>query len=435
MRKVALISIIVSLYTFPSTSFSKVLYEPNVAEFKAARFVQLSSGLVTRGKDTYADLEQLCDNVSGLFAKLDSSSRASCTRNNNVITAVKGQITPDTYRVSLREFETRMHIKATSLQVSGDVLLVDTTKPIAKGELIEKYLTLLNIRGLFNGSSLVAEHGTVLTKKGYGFTTLDNKTAIQPSTKFAIASITKSFTATAILQLQEQGKLRVEDTIDKYMPELPYAPKITIRQLLTHTAGLPKNMSEYNLNKVNLAYEPGKGQKYSNIGYILLGEIIGKASGIPYETYMQKNIFDRIGLKNTGYDLNRLPNPIKGYAFQKGKGFVQQTMDYPSRGGSGSLYSTVEDLLLWDRALYTDKLLGKESLKQMFTMKYNSWGYGWILVNYDFGKVSQLTGTNRGFRTHIRRNMTKDYVIILLSNHSDGKIDLMAKDIERILLS
>jgi D-alanyl-D-alanine carboxypeptidase len=177
----------------------------------------------------------------------------------------------------------------------------------------------------FMGSVLVARDGKVLLEKGYGLASAEWDVPNSPDTKFRIGSITKQFTATAVLQLQEAGKLNVSDAICKYLPECPEAWKpITVEQLLNHTSGIPSytGLPDFPTPKrmrmplspleivmltrdMKLDFQPGEDYRYNNTGYVLLGYIIEKAAGVKYDAYLREHIFDPLGMKDTGYDWTR----------------------------------------------------------------------------------------------------------------------------------
>lgn len=432
-RTAWLLALTIAAAACPQATEAKALLDDEYDYF-GAKFVRFESTYAAPSGESYIELREACESISGELTVFSGSRRQSCEKNNVVYLTNDGMMVRNDYYVPMDGFFDRMNVRYTPLRVSGETLLTDRTHGLSTGALIEKYLTRLNHMGKFNGSNLVANRGIVLTKRGYGYASMEAGIPNEPSTKFAIASITKTFTALAVLQLQEHGKLRTKDKVGQYLPDLPHGFRMTIAQLLTHTAGLPKSAKD--LSRLTLAYEPGESQMYSNLDYILLGRIIEEASGLSYEAYIRKHILEPAGLRNTGYDLNRSGATTKGYVYKAGQGYVEQFMDYPSRGGSGSLYSTVEDLYLWDRVLYTDKLLRKQAAVNLFHLKtgHGSWGYGWMNFDSPYGQINMMSGTNKGFRTHIRRNLTQDYVIILLSNHSNAGMDLAAKDIEDLLV-
>jgi len=304
----------------------------------------------------------------------------------------------------------------------------------------------------FGGSILIAKDGNILLKKGYGMANCELEVPNTPQSKFLLGSVTKQFTAMAIMQLQEKGLLNVSDFIKKYISEYPHGEKITIHHLLTHTSGTPDftDFPEYRktmmlpspVEKIierfkdkPLEFNPGEKYKYSNSGYILLGYIIEKASGKSYEEFLGENIFTPLNMMNSGYGHTKpvLRNRAAGYS--RGKdGLVNASyIDMSIPHGAGALYSTVEDLYLWDRALYTEKLLNKSSLDKIFTPFKEKYGYGWGITNlFNRKRISHGGGIN-GFTTNISRYVDDDACIIVLSNFDHSPTSKISRDLAAIL--
>ncbi len=290
----------------------------------------------------------------------------------------------------------------------------------------------------FMGSVLVAKGGNVLFEKAYGMANVEWDVPNTLDTKFRLGSITKQFTATAILQLQEQGKLSVDDPIAKYVENAPDAWKgVTIHHLLSHTSGIPSytDTSDFPTPKFMriplqpleivmlskdkpLEFQPGEEWKYDNTGYVLLGYIVEKVSGEKYDEYVKKHIFDPLDMKDSGYDWSKpvLHYRAAGYTWS-GKAYVNADyLDMSLPHAAGSLYSTVRDLYRWDRALYTEKVLSKKSLDKMFTPVKNDYAYGWFVTKTkDRTRVTHGGGIN-GFATMINRYPDQDAVVVVLSN-------------------
>src|SRR4029078_11490332 len=244
---------------------------------------------------------------------------------------------------------------------------------------IQEVLALAHKYRLFNGSALVAENGKVTYKGAFGMAEMEWGIPNAPDTKFRLGSITKQFTATLILQLVEQGKIKLDGKLSDYLPDYSKdtGAKVTIHNLLSHTSGIPSYTSlpgffqdvSRNPFKVDdfikkyasgeLEFEPGTKFVYDNSGYFLLGAIIEKVTGKPYEQVLKENIFDPLGMKNSGYDRwgTILNKRATGYA-RTPKGFQTAAyLDMSIPYAAGSLYSTVEDLYMWDQALYGEKVL------------------------------------------------------------------------------
>src|SRR6266852_4149194 len=269
----------------------------------------------------------------------------------------------------------------------------------------------------FIGSALIARGGKVIFEKGYGMANVELDVPNGQDTKFRLGSITKQFTATAILQLEEQGKLSVTDTACKYLPECPESWKaITIHQLLSHTSGIPSYTDGPEFAKPKmmriplkpfeilmltkdkpLEFQPGEKWKYDNSGYIFLGVIVEKVSGEKYAEYLKKHIFGVLDMQDSGYDDSNiiLKNRAQGYRSVtdgfRNADYLDMSLPY----AAGSLYSTVNDLYRWDRALYTDKVLTKASREKMCTPVKNNYAYGWgIAMSQNHKQISHGGGIN-----------------------------------------
>ena len=288
----------------------------------------------------------------------------------------------------------------------------------------------------FSGTVLLAKDGKVLVRKGYGMADVELNVANEPQMKFRLGSITKQFTSMAILQLQEKGKLSVNDPVSKFVADSPEAWKsIAVRHLLTHTSGIPNFTSfpEYQKTQRDattvpelvarfknkpLDFEPGTKFRYSNSGYVLLGYIVEKASGQSYEDYLKQNIFDPLDMHNTGYDHSDaiLKNRALGYSTSKNHMRNAEFLNMAIPFSAGALYSTVDDLYLWDQALYTEKLLPKKALDEMFAPFLGRYAYGWGIADENGRKAIAHGGGINGFSTHIARYPDQHATVIVLAN-------------------
>jgi CubicO group peptidase (beta-lactamase class C family) len=304
----------------------------------------------------------------------------------------------------------------------------------------DEYMNQTVKLGRFNGYVLVARDGKIAFGKGYGMANFEEEIPNTPQTKFRLASITKSFTAMAVMMLQEKGKLNLQDSICKYLSDCPDAWKpVTVRQLLNHTSGIPDYaaapdfMRTISLHLTNdelianfkdqpLQFAPGENFAYSNSNYILLGRIIEKVSGQPFAVFVQEKIFAPLNMKNSGYDDNSalLKHRAVGYIKQPDRIINARYMDMTNAYAAGGLYSTAEDLLLWNQALDTEKLVSKKSLAEIFTPGKGSVGYGWF-INHDSNRLSIFQGgLNSGFAASIFRYPTEHACIILLNNFENA---------------
>jgi CubicO group peptidase (beta-lactamase class C family) len=320
---------------------------------------------------------------------------------------------------------------------------------------VDEYLNALVKQNRFSGAILLAREGKILLSKGYGMANLEDGTPNTPQTKFRLGSITKQFTAAAVLKLQEQGKLSVQDALCKYVENCPAAwQPITIHHLLTHTSGIPNMTSFPEFRKVKffrttpleeiamfrdkpLEFAPGERFNYSNSGYLLLGYIVEKASGKAYGEYLRENILQPLGMKNTDLDVNSaiIKNRAAGYT-QGPNGIINaEYIDMTIPYAAGALYSTVEDMYLWDRALYTEKLISKKSLEAMNTPFKDGYGYG-VGVGEQYGLKTIVHGGGiEGFSTFLARFVTDDGTVIVLSNIDRTNTEGIAKRLGGMLFA
>ncbi|MFM9263594.1 serine hydrolase [Tychonema sp. BBK16] len=333
---------------------------------------------------------------------------------------------------------------ATTTQPSPSSATATTLAPPSAQEIIsttDTYLSNPIKAKLFSGSVLIARNGEVLVRTGYGEADREKHLVSTAQTKFRLGSLTKQFTAMAILILQARGKLNVHDRICTYLAGCPTAwQPITIHQLLTHTSGIPDFTSFPDFLTTQgspssptetiarfkdkpLDFQPGEKFSYSNSGYVVLGAIIEQASGKRYEAFLQENIFVPLQMVDSGYDHNNGGLAI-GYRDQTSvpADFINMSIPY----AAGGLYSTVEDLYRWDQSLYTDKLIPKDLLDKMFTAFAPiadsggfGYGYGWLIgKEFDRSVVSHGGGIS-GFKTAIARYPNDKVVIIVLGNRED----------------
>lgn len=308
----------------------------------------------------------------------------------------------------------------------------------------------LDVQG-FSGTILIARGGRVLLSKGYGMANYELNVPNTPQTKFHLASVSKPFTAAAIMILQERGQLSVGDTLNKYIPDYPNGDKITIHQLLSHTAGIPNvnNFPEYDresrfphtteqlvemFKHKPLDFAPGERYRYSNSNYNVLALIIEKVSGKSYGDFLKENIFDPAGMKDTAHDARAetlITNRANGYV-PAGLSDLENVpyLDWTIKTGNGSVYTTVGDMYKWDRALYTEKILKKGSIDKIFTAHAaNSVGYGWFIGKQAGRRVFRMGGRSPGFTTEIQRYVDDDVCIIVLGNNYAPTASPIANDL------
>jgi len=292
---------------------------------------------------------------------------------------------------------------------------------------------------------IVAKDGEVIFRKGQGIANLELDVPIEPDMVFRLGSITKQFTAVAILMLAEQGKLHLEDSISQFLPNYPtHDYLITLKHLLTHTSGIKSYTSmpewpplwrkDFNVQELidffkyqPMESAPGKRWAYNNSGYILLGAIIEKVSGQTYEQFIQQNIFEPLGMKQSYYDnpTRIIPRRVAGYD-KSDEGFTNAAyLSMTQPYAAGALASTVDDLVLWDSALYTERLLKQETLKQAHISHQltdgssTAYGYGWEISEYAGHRLIEHGGGIHGFRTRAIR-MPDDRVFVAVLSNNGG---------------
>ncbi|AZA80471.1 serine hydrolase [Chryseobacterium lactis] len=300
------------------------------------------------------------------------------------------------------------------------------------------------------GVFLVAKNGKILYRKAFGKANLELDVNMSPEQVFQIGSMTKQFTAVAILMLEQQGKLNVNDPISKYSKDYPNGDQITIHHLLTHTSGIkdftkmkslstiaqkemkPEAMVDFFKNEP-VDFSPGEKFDYNNSGYVVLGYIIEFVSGDTYENFIQKNIFDKVGMSHSYYASDRKIIPKRAYGYHKKEnGFVNKTViSFSVPFSSGSLMSTVDDMLKWQQALGQNILLNPAETQKAF-QKYKlnngeefTYGYGWHLKEINGIPDREHGGSVFGFKSMGVYIPVEDIYVIGLSNcdcHSPTEI-------------
>lgn len=310
----------------------------------------------------------------------------------------------------------------------------------------------------FNGSVLVAENGNVLLKKGYGVANAEWGIPNAADTRHRLGSITKQFTSMLVMQLVDEGKLTLDTKLSEALPwyRKDTGEKVTIRQLLSHTSGIPSYTSQpgffKNVSRMafgvrefvekhcsgDLEFPPGTQWAYDNSGYFLLGAVIEEIEKRPYEASLKARIFDPLGMRSSGYDHAETVLPKRAAGYQK-RGFGATAaltnapfLDMSLPFAAGALYSTVEDLYLWDQALYTGKLLPEPRKRELFTPVLKEYAFGWGVHRLPIGPsgaprtVIGHDGGINGFSTTEKRVIEDRNLVILLSNAGDDLDDMSA---------
>lgn len=309
-------------------------------------------------------------------------------------------------------------------------------------------------------SIIVVKNGETIFRKGHGMANLELGVHIEPDMVFRLGSLTKQFTAVSILMLAEQGKLALDDPITKFLPDYPtHDHLITVEHLLTHTSGIKSYTSmpewpplwrkDFTVQELidffkdqPMVSAPGACWAYNNSGYILLGAIIEKASGQTYEGFLHQNIFEPLGMKQSYYDnpTRIIPRRVAGYEKSpdgfENAAYLSMTQPY----AAGSLASTVEDLALWDAALYTDRLLKQKTLEKAHVShkladgSSTFYGYGWEISEYAGRRFIEHGGGIFGFRSRTIRIPDERVFVAALSNNGGSHPTLLAFKIAALVI-
>jgi len=334
---------------------------------------------------------------------------------------------------------------------------------------VEATINNLVAKNKFSGVVLIAEKGKIKYEKANGYIEYVNQTPLESSTLFELASVSKQFTAMTIMMLHEKGLLQYDELIEKYI-DIPYK-NITIRQLLTHTSGLPDyqaimdkhwDKSKVANNTDIIAYlnkyappslfEPGSQYLYSNTGFVILASITEKISDRDFIEFCTTEIFKKLKMKSTGIrtleEKAAIANFALGHVFVPERNAYIRADSFPSsnytiwlgnRKGPGRISSTVEDLLKWDQALYTNQLIQPSALAEAFKPmklsngKISNYGFGWELRPQE--NIVWHNGDNPGYKTIIIRFLENRATLIILCNNATDEFENLTADLKKIILN
>ena len=301
-------------------------------------------------------------------------------------------------------------------------------------------------------SVAVMDSGRIVLAKGYGLANVEHQVPVKPETIFQSGSMGKQFTATAVMMLVEDGKITLEDRINKYFTNAPGTwTNVTVRHLLTHTAGFTDYPKDFDMRRdytedellkciaaIPLAFPPGEKWSYSNLGYQTLGILIHKVTGEFYGDFLQERIFGPLGMDTARIicEADIIPNRAAGYRLVEGKlknqEWVSPTVNTTA---DGSLYLSVLDIAKWDAALYTDKVLKKSSLVEMWTPvrlsngKTQGYGFGWSLGEIRGHRIIEHGGAWQGFQSYIARYPDEKLTVVVFANQARSNPWKIAHDI------
>lgn len=328
---------------------------------------------------------------------------------------------------------------------NGKVIINETA------EKIDALLSSYHDSSKYNGTILVADQGELIYKAAFGVASVEKEFPMAPESQFYLASVAKQMTCMGIMILENEGKLDFDDKIRIFFPDLPsWADKVSVRNMMNHTSGIPDyyemdvprpgftNDDVYQalLDVEKLDFPVASAYSYSNSAYVLLSMIIIEVSGQSYGEFMQKKIFEPLGMTNTlVYDQQTPEMPTRAIGYTKT--FEIDDYQYFTTGGGG-IFSNVEDVFKWDQALYTDQLIPNGKIQDAYqpaTLTNDSlsyYGFGWRL-DKDAPNLVQHSGSLNGFRTYIIRQLDTQTTIILLTNHTNTWLSDILNDIGKII--
>jgi CubicO group peptidase (beta-lactamase class C family) len=327
----------------------------------------------------------------------------------------------------------------------------------AVSEYVKAEMQRQHIPGL---SLLVARGGKVVRAVGFGLANVELQVPVKPETVFQSGSVGKQFTATAVMMLVEEGKIGLDDPLTKYFADaLTTWNDVTVRELLSHTAGLGDYPKDFNFRKdwteeeelkliegIPLAYPPGTSYKYSNLGYLTLGILIHRVTGEFYGDFLRKRIFQPLEMQSTHIisEADIVPNRAAGYRLVKG---VLKNQEWVAplinTTADGSLYFSILDLAKWDAALYTEKLLKRSSLDLMWTPvklkngqpNKGGYGFGWFIEKRNGHRCIYHGGAWQGFETHIDRYVDDQLTVVVLTNLADADPEKISRHVAEMYLA
>ncbi|WP_162428168.1 serine hydrolase [Pontibacter pudoricolor] len=316
---------------------------------------------------------------------------------------------------------------------------------------LDGYLGAHLAQGTFSGTVTVTEHGKTIYSRGFGMANYEKQLPNGADVKYRLGSISKSFTAVLVMQLQEQGKLNVQDKVSKCLPDFPNGDKITLHHLLSSTAGLPDFVNFWKgvnttpatipdilalVKDKPLEFEPGSKWKYSSTGYVVLAQVIEQVTGKPYEKVLARQILKPLKMQSTGVELSE---PVKGLALGYNHDGLDRKpaspIDMSWCNAAGAIYSTPTDMAKFDAGLKGNKLLSDASKNQMFTPVMKGYGYGWVIDSVAGQQRLSHSGAINGFKANFIRLPESGIAITILSNYESQQVNgPISRDVTAIVL-
>jgi CubicO group peptidase (beta-lactamase class C family) len=332
--------------------------------------------------------------------------------------------------------------------------------PDSREAAIDALLAKYNRNDAPGAAVMAIRGGKVLYRRGYGLADVEAHVAVTPATNFRLASVTKQFTAMAIMMLVERGKLAFDSPLTRFFPDYPaYGKQITVRHLLNHTSGLKayedlipagqtaqvkdRDVLDLLRQQTSGYFAPASDWRYSNTGYAHLAMIVEKASGMTFAAFLKKNIFGPLHMAGTvafEEGISTVRNRAYGYS-EQGDKFERTDQSLTSAVlGDGGIYSSVDDLFKWDQALYTTKLVSADTRDQAFmpvvlsSGQQTHYGFGWEIGQWHGLRTLRHGGSTIGFRTHILRVPDREFTAIVLINRTQAKPEEIADRIVELYL-
>ena len=356
----------------------------------------------------------------------------------------------------MKRFYKLLQVTVLSMAATGQASAAAQVRP--EGQFYGQAEVLMKdyVQGeLFTGTVLVARDGKPIFRKAYGAANREWMIPNGAATRYRIGSVTKQFTAAAILQLVDESKLGLDDPIGKYLPGLPASwTQASVRQLLLHTSGIPSHTSPEDsdaklmpvkhspqelvdlLKDVPLNYEHGAKFKYNNMGYVLLGRIVETVSGMSYPDYLEQKLLKPLKLRNSGYDDGRIVVRQLAQDYTDGKEDVVKgrLINMTNVDAAGAMYSTVDDLLAWQQTLFKGKVLSPDSRKAMFTDGGHHYGLGWFVRDRHGRKLVEHGGSIGAYSSLLSYYPVDKLTVIVLSNYGEEVVGKIADELARLAL-
>jgi CubicO group peptidase (beta-lactamase class C family) len=359
-----------------------------------------------------------------------------------------------------RRFSSRRFPICVCLAVLFAVRAAQAQSPATTSALTEYVKAEMKRQRIPGLSLLVVKDGKVIRSEGFGVANVELQASVKPETVFQSGSVGKQFTATAVMMLVEEGKIGLDDPLTKYFADAPPAWKdVTVRELLSHTAGFGDYPKDFDMRKdwteaeelkliesLPLAYPPGTKWDYSNLGYVTLGILIHRVTGEFYGDFLQQRIFQPLGMQSTRIisEADIVPNRAAGYRLVKGELKNQEWVaPMVNTTADGSLYFNILDLAKWDAALYTEKLLKRSSLDLMWTPvklknghpNKGNYGFGWFIEQRAGHRCIHHDGSWQGFETAIDRYVDDRLTVVVLSNLEGAEPGKITQHVAEIYLT